>query len=234
MIRPFAFALSDARAFTTFAALATFMISSVSGCSSASTNASSDAGAASDGSSGGDTGASADTGTGGALTCQDYCTTVMANCTATNQQFTGMDQCLGSCKAYPVGAASDKAGNTLGCRSYHAGAAKADATTHCVHSGPGGAGVCGANCDGYCQIAMMYCTAPNQAAVYATLAECKTACAAFPDTAKLDVTNTTLQEQKQVACLLYHSQEASVAPADHCNGDLAKDDAGNASATCNK
>ena len=221
-----------------FASLTTFALAASLGCSSSSTSpAPNDAGTVNDSSTGGDagdTGAISDTGTGGALTCQDYCTTIMANCSGQNQQFTGMDQCLNSCKAYPLGAAADKAGNTLGCRTYHAGAAKGDATTHCVHSGPGGAGVCGANCDGYCQIAMMYCTATNSAAVYATLADCKTACAAFPDTAKLDVTNTTLQEQKQVACLLYHSQEASVAPADHCNGDLAKDDAGNASATCNK
>ena len=219
-----------------FASLATLAASAASlGCSSSSTSpASNDAGTTSDSSTGGDTGAIGDTGAGGALSCQDYCTAITANCTGSNTQFTGMDQCLNSCKAYPVGAAGDKSGNTLGCRAYHAGAAKADATTHCVHSGPGGAGVCGTNCDGYCQIAMMYCTAANQAAVYATLADCKTACAAFPDTAKLDVTNTTLQDQKQVACLVYHAQEGSVAPKDHCLGDLAKDDAGNASATCNK
>jgi hypothetical protein len=79
---------------------------------------------------------------------------------------------------------------------------------------------------------MMYCTATNQAAVYASLAECKTTCAAFPDTVKFNITDTTLQEQKQVACLLYHAQEASTVPVDHCLGDLAKGDGGALSATC--
>lgn len=179
-----------------------------------------------------DAGAS-DTGTSAAaLSCADYCTTLTANCTGANAQFGGMDRCLASCKAYPVGTAADMSDNTLGCRSYHAGAAKADPVTHCAHAGPGGAGVCGANCDGYCQIAMMYCTSANMAEVYKTLAECKTTCAGFPDTAKFNATDTALQEKKEVACLLYHVQEASTVPADHCLGDLAKGDGGEASATC--
>lgn len=226
MIKNFVFASLTAAVVTTFG---------VGGCSSTTTPAATDAGTSS-GDSGGsvDSGPVNDSGASDALSCTAYCTTITANCTGANQQFSGMDQCMNSCKAFPVGTAADKAGNTLGCRTYHAGAAKADAATHCVHSGPGGAATCGDNCDGFCQIAMMYCTAANMAPVYATLADCKTACAAFPDTAKFNVTDTALQEQKQVACLLYHVQEASAAPADHCNGDLAKDDAGHASTTCNK
>jgi len=35
-----------------------------------------------------------------------------------------------------------------------------------------------------------------------------------------NVTDTTLQGTAQVACLLYHAQEGSTAPMDHCVGDL--------------
>jgi hypothetical protein len=197
-------------------------IATIAGCSSSTTNtpATADAG-------GGETGTSAS-----ALSCEAYCTTLTTNCSGANQQFGAMDRCLASCKAYPVGTAADMAGNTLGCRTYHAGAAKADPVTHCAHAGPGGAGVCGSNCDGYCQLATMYCSAANMAAVYTSEAECKTTCAKFPDTLKFNVTDTTLQEKKEVACLLYHVQEASTAPVDHCLGDLAKGDGGDLSTTC--
>ena len=187
-------------------------------CSSSTTSATGDAGAP-------DTGTST-----AALSCADYCATLTANCTAANAQFGGLDRCLSSCKSYPVGAAADTSGNTLGCRTYHAGAAKADPVTHCVHAGPAGAGVCGANCDGYCQIAMMYCTAANK--VYASLDECKTVCAGFPATAKYSANDMAIHEKKDVACLVYHVQEASTVPDDHCLGDLAKGDAGAPSVTC--
>ena len=181
--------------------------------------------------------ASGDAGT--APTCQAYCTAIMANCTSTtdpdsglpvgNQQYTDLNNCLNSCKAMPVGTAADQGGNTLGCRTYHANAAKADPVTHCAHAGPGGAGVCGNDCDGFCQIAMMYCTAANNAAVYPSLQTCQTDCAKFPDTTKF---NIGVQDGNSVACLLYHVQEASSVPPDHCLGDIIADDAGNNSTTC--
>jgi hypothetical protein len=91
--------------------------------------------------------------------------------------------------------------------------------------------VCGSNCDGFCQIAMMYCTAANAAAVYSSAADCQTQCAAFPNTVKF---NIGVQEGSSVACLLYHSQEASSAPPDHCLGDIIQDDAGDKSTTCHR
>lgn len=176
---------------------------------------------------------------GGTPDCQTYCTAIMANCTSTmdadsgatvgNQQYTNMNNCMNSCKAIPVGASGDTSGNTLGCRITHAELAKTDPMTHCPHAGPGGDGVCGGNCDGFCQIAMMYCTATNDAAVYPSLQDCKAQCAMFPDTVKF---NIGVQDGKSVACLLYHSQEASSVPPDHCLGDIIADDAGDLSTTC--
>jgi hypothetical protein len=140
-----------------------------------------------------------------------------------------MNNCLNSCMAFPAGSSTDMSGNTLGCRINHANLAKSDPATHCPHAGPGGAGVCGANCDGFCQIAMMYCTAANKAAVYSSAMDCQMQCAAFPDTVPF---NIGVQDGSSVACLLYHSQEASSDPPDHCLGDIIKDDAGDKSTTC--
>lgn len=179
-----------------------------------------------------------DAGSSAGPACQAYCNAIMTNCTSTtgdsgfpvgNQQYTDVENCLNSCKAMPVGTSSDASGNTLGCRLNHANLAKSDPGMHCPHAGPGGAGVCGGDCEGFCQIAMMYCTAANSAAVYSSLQDCKAQCAAFPDDVKF---NIGVQDGNSVACLLYHVQEASSVPADHCLDDIIADDAGDKSTTC--
>jgi hypothetical protein len=166
----------------------------------------------------------------GAPDCATYCTAIMANCTGTNQQYTTVDNCMNVCKAIPVGTAADQSGNTLGCRIYHANFAKNDPVTHCPHAGPGGNGVCGADCAGYCQIALMYCTGANQ--IYTSPQDCMTTCMSFPDTLRFNVNDATVQASNSQACLLYHSQEASSNPPDHCLGDLQKGDGGIKSVTC--
>jgi hypothetical protein len=204
----------------------------------AACSSSSSSGTSGDGGGGGSSGGSSGGG-GDSAGCTAYCTAIMANCTSTtpadggnpvgNQQFTDMMNCLNSCKAFPVGTSTDMSGNTLGCRTNHANLAKSDPVLHCPHAGPGGDGTCGANCDGFCQLATLYCTAANMAAVYASSADCMTQCAMFPDSTKF---NIGVQDGNSTACLLYHAQEASSDPPSHCLGDIIKDDAGDNSTTC--
>jgi hypothetical protein len=150
---------------------------------------------------------------GSSLSCADYCETIAANCSGSDGQYfegvdDGMTACMTACAAFPAGAAADQFGNTLGCRSYHAGAAGQDPAVHCEHAGPGGAGVCGTDCDGFCAIALEVC-----AAVYADEAACLSECAQFTD----DVAyNTTVIAGDSLACRLYHLTAAAVDPATHC------------------
>jgi hypothetical protein len=153
-------------------------------------------------------------------TCAAYCTTIKANCTMApspgpnNRQYVMDSECMASCLGMPVGVSADTSGNTLGCRMYHAGAAgmgpdlAASAATHCVHAGPGGAGACGANCAGFCQIARRACGNTP----YASDAACMTACMAFTDTVKYSAPAAG----NNLACRLYHATAASVAPVPHC------------------
>ena len=92
-----------------------------------------------------DTGGSTDGGTvsGG---CMTYCTQITTNCTGDNAQYTDMADCLAYCASagWPAGTDGDQSGNTLACRTYHSGGpATMNATLHCPHAGPTGAGVCG-------------------------------------------------------------------------------------------
>lgn len=147
------------------------------------------------------------------LTCDSYCTSVMTNCTGTNQQFASMANCMTSCSHYPVGAAADTSGNTLGCRTYHAGMpAMMAPDTHCRHAGPGGNGACGADCLGFCTLVLGSCTGAN-VQFGGDMATCMTACNGYATTPAYSSSVTT---GNSFACRLYHATVASGDPAGHC------------------
>jgi len=157
-------------------------------------------------------GGDVDAGAPAAPTCAAYCTAVMGACTGANAMYTSMDSCLAVCAGLPVGTAADMAGNTVGCRTYHAGAAAGDPATHCMHAGPGGAGVCGNDCEGFCAVALHSCTGDNS--VYAAAAACMTECAGFATTPAYSTTTTS---GNSFACRLYHLTAAASDAATHCD-----------------
>lgn len=147
------------------------------------------------------------------LTCASYCSSITANCTTTNSQFTGMTDCMASCTRYPLGALSDMSGNTLGCRIYHAGApAMTNPGTHCLHAGPGGNGMCGDNCLGFCTLVLGSCTGTNMQ-YNGDMNACMTACAGY---AIAPAYNSQQTMYNTFACRLYHATQAAVNPTTHC------------------
>lgn len=163
------------------------------------------------GGAGGGTGGGGGVGVGGGtpaeLDCETYCATVMQNCTGDHAVYASNDICLGVCGKLPVGASTDTTGNTLGCRTYHAGAAEMDPATHCPHAGPGGAGFCGENCESYCTLVLATC-----ADEFASEDECLDACAKYPTQEPFDVYDTT---GDTIQCRLYHVSVATT-DASHC------------------
>ena len=146
----------------------------------------------------------------GTLDCPTYCTAIMANCTTTNSQYGSMQNCLDSCSHFAMGTLNQTSGNTLGCRLYHAGAAQAAPTTHCVHAGPGGGGMCGATlCEGFCAIGVAVC--PTQAG---NANQCPTRCAGY--TALGTPYNSSIQSGDTQECRLYHVTAAATDPGTHC------------------
>lgn len=147
------------------------------------------------------------------LSCDSYCTSIMANCSGTNQQFGSMEQCMSSCSHYPVGKAEDTTGNTLGCRTYHAGSpAKNVPAEHCIHAGPGGAGPCGSNCEGFCTLVLGSCTGAN-AQYGGDMNTCMAACSGF---AVMPLYSTSQTSGNTLSCRLYHASVASEMPDTHC------------------
>lgn len=75
------------------------------------------------------------------LSCSTYCTEIQHNCTDGNLQYMDAAECMTACASFDAetGTVADMAGNTLGCRIYHAGAPSLmAAATHCPHAGPAG------------------------------------------------------------------------------------------------
>ncbi len=158
-----------------------------------------------------------------AQTCANYCTLITANCNGNLAMYADAATCMATCTHAPAGTAADMSGNTLGCRIYHADAAAGNAALHCRHAGPGGDGVCGADCEGFCTLTLGAC-AGQAAPPYASMSACMTSCAGFATTPAYSASTTG---GNSLACRLYHATAASTNPALHCPHTMPT------SATCN-
>jgi len=137
--------------------------------------------------------------------CDDYCNSLLMACNSS--VFASQTACLSACKnipgnmnvtyvpmAYPY-MPTESTDNLL-CRRYHAQAARADPVTHCSHATIGN-GLCGSNCQFYCDQFMATCVDP--AIAYTSNAACLTSCAGFSTSGMWsDTTGNTLQ------CRTYH------------------------------
>ena len=131
-------------------------------------------------------------------TCADYCALYEITCEPDHPQYDWADglDCETWCTTWaglePGGAGAD-AGNSIGCRAYHAGvAAQVNPQIHCPHAGPSGGNVCGSWCDNYCDLAARNCKAGDT--LFASDEECETACEGIAaDGAPGDLSGDTVQ-----------------------------------------
>ena len=159
-------------------------------------------------------------GTGGNTSspdCNTYCDTIDKNCTGANQQYTNKTVCMDVCNNIPAGDASDMMGNTVGCRTYHAGApAAADPALHCHHAGPAGDGQCGGDCESFCALNEAICGyGASGTAQFADQAACMTACGKMDMTTKYDASATSATDNS-FACHMYHLTAAAGDANTHC------------------
>jgi len=144
--------------------------------------------------------------------CTNYCATIMANCNGTYAQYTDAGQCNLTCNAFPVGTIGDVAGNTLGCRSYHASVAPTNVSYHCPHAGPTGGNVCGSICEAYCNISLTACTGATNG-FFADYPTCYKTCINYNSTGFYTYTGGS---GANVECKVYHATAALADPTTHC------------------
>lgn len=153
--------------------------------------------------------ATPDSSTNLTLDCASYCGGIMAACIGANAQYASMQNCLDSCADFPAGSLGQTSMNTLGCRVYHTEAARTNADSHCVHAGPGGGSMCGADlCEGFCSIVVAEC--PTE---WPNAGGCATECANFGSSGQPFSTAAT---GDTVECRLYHATMAATSPSGHC------------------
>lgn len=174
------------------------------------------AGGAAAGSSGAASGGTGGTEAVEAPLCDRYCETVATACTGPNEQFASLDACLAVCERLEPGSPGDVASNTVECRLARALLAQrtGEAANYCSSAGPGGAGACGADCEGFC--ALMAETCP---AAMGTYEECLPVCATVPDLSGPPdnvAYNTSVQDGNSLQCRLFHVTAATLDPIAHC------------------
>lgn len=143
--------------------------------------------------------------------CQDYCALITVHCSGTVAQYSDINSCLSTCAAMPLGDVATHAGHSVACRTFQAAAAELDGPATCPGAGPGGAGVCGSNCESFCAMTDEICG--GDLAPFASTEACLSACAAFVSTPPFDASDLA---GDTIECRLYHLTAAAVAPDIHC------------------
>lgn len=143
--------------------------------------------------------------------CKDYCTTVLENCTGTNAVYNDMEGCLGFCRFLEPGDSLEPEPNTVACRLQQAEFADREPDVHCAAAGPGGADVCGSDCDAYCTVFPEVC--PDDY-LYGSTEQCLAACAGLIDQDSFDVKRD--HDGDTIECRLVHTVSSTTLPDLHC------------------
>jgi len=149
--------------------------------------------------------------------CREYCATVGANCTGTNQQYASSTACFAVCELLPPGSAGETTpSNTVQCRMRRAALAgtTGEPGNYCYSAGPGGAEECGSDCDGFCALMTQKCGDDM-----GPLNQCLSACSIIPDLSRPPDNlhyNVSQQAGDSLQCRLFHVSAASVDPVGHC------------------
>jgi hypothetical protein len=147
--------------------------------------------------------------------CEQYCNRVESSCVDANRQYASREACLAVCGLLDAGEAGVLTGNTVRCRLNQAqfAATTGEPGMHCFASGPGGAGVCGEDCEGYCTLMSAKCTQLG------TYTECLEACDEVPDLSQPPNNvrfSASIDEGDSLQCRLYHVSAATLDPVLHC------------------
>jgi hypothetical protein len=139
--------------------------------------------------------------------CEQYCGAVTDGCTGERTQYTNLEACLAACPFFPEGTAGDDSGNSIQCRLNYALKAPSEPITYCTWAGPGGDGMCGSNCEGFCSLmgACTVSTTDEAGDFFASNDDCLAACANVPAIGGYNATDDSITGGRDIfECRLYH------------------------------
>ena len=138
--------------------------------------------------------------------------TVMEACDDENKQYPTTQACLDLCAVMDPGEMGDQVGNSAACREHYAVEASEAPAQHCLSAGPTGNSICGSPCETFCAFQAEICTGANTQ--YATIQECLSECAMFPNDVEFSASVTT---GDSLACRTYHLTVGASNPEVHCS-----------------
>jgi hypothetical protein len=148
--------------------------------------------------------------------CERYCDTIAAACTGDNEQYASPMACRAVCALLDPGERGNFSGNSIECRLARAQLAQAtgEPASYCSSAGPGGGGVCGTDCEGFCTIMAQTCT------LMGSFEQCLPLCGDVPNLTDQDEAltyATSIQDGNSVQCRLYHVTAATLDSRTHCS-----------------
>ena len=130
--------------------------------------------------------------------CENYCDTIMGNCTSAYAQYPDKPTCLKWCRVnygWPI--SSPK--NDVTCRNQKATLAAAG-RKNCTPAGPTGGDSCGSFCENYCYLALRNCHAESGAPWGESMEACMASCESI-DVSTGDPNDTT---GNNIYCRIYY------------------------------
>lgn len=149
------------------------------------------------------------------LSCELYCDTAAANCTADLQQYESREACLAMCQQLPTGTAGDTSTDSVACRLRNAelAAETGEVGDHCPLAGPRG---CGDRCANFCAVFVASCGGGRSPSA-ADVDTCLAFCAGSPSNPEWTPQDDDLRDHDaSIECRLWHLANAALAPDVHC------------------
>ena len=156
--------------------------------------------------------------------CEEYCTKTTEVCG--DLLYRTPDACRSTCALFP---SKGVAKNSVACRMGELSnflSTGEDQELYCANAGPGGNDACGSNCENYCQLLSLTCTAQfkkyediaaNSAAEDDTgTSICLSNCKALVDTHLYDATDQGNYLGDTLQCRLVHTTSATIDALGHC------------------
>jgi len=153
--------------------------------------------------------------------CPAYCSLFFnasfQNVCGQSPDFMTQNDCMTWCNTFIGnlnGTTGDAAGNTIGCRIYHANAAITTGDpTHCDHASLTGGAMCGTLCDNYCTTVLN----GTCSGMYGDMNTCMLACASFPTNGTHINISKPENWKNNVECRIYHAGLPAIASTTiHC------------------
>jgi hypothetical protein len=161
--------------------------------------------------------------------CIDYCdkakdvcqTDQAGNIVPNGVLYLSDEACLATCKQMPLTGMDQ---NSVACRVQQLRFVDTgeDVPRYCANAGPGGNGVCGTNCENYCQVLKTACR--DEFEKYAPTSEeddgiatCVKKCSGLEDTGLFDATMNGNYLGDTLQCRLVHLSSSLLDPKTHCS-----------------